>query len=67
MASQFGLELAACIIIGVLGGKKLDEVFETNGVFVILGTFLGIAAGFWSIFRSISAMEEKGNDTERKK
>jgi ATP synthase protein I len=45
-----GLELAVAISIGALGGRYLDGKLGTAPYLLLLGLFLGIAAGFRSLF-----------------
>lgn len=37
--------LAASVLVGVFLGKLADEKFGTSPVFLLVGLFLGIAAG----------------------
>lgn len=48
--SQFGITVAACVAIGVLGGKYLDEFFGTSPWLLIIFSLLGVAAAFKSMF-----------------
>ena len=51
MISQIGLTIAACVIIGVLLGRFLDNTFGTSPVLLIIFSLLGAGAGFRSIFQ----------------
>lgn len=37
-------------------GLFIDKYFHSNGVFVILGTFLGVFVGFYFIFKIINSV-----------
>ena len=51
MISQLGLTIAVCVIIGVLLGRFLDNVFGTQPFLLIIFSLLGAGAGFRSIFQ----------------
>ena len=53
MVSTAGLTLALCVVIGVLAGYGVDRWLKTTG-FVILGFFLGLAAGFIEFLRAVN-------------
>lgn len=59
--STVGLTLALSIAIGVALGWWLDQRFKTNGILVIVGTLIGIAAGFRELIRAVmrSAREQE--------
>lgn len=46
MLTQLGLSMAACIFIGVLAGKYLDQFFGISPVALIIGAAIGAAASF---------------------
>ena len=48
--SQIGITIAACIIIGVLLGKFLDDFFGTSPWLLLIFSLLGAAAAFKSMF-----------------
>ena len=48
--SQIGVMLAACLLVGVLLGKFLDNFFGTSPWLLLLFAFLGAGAAFKSIF-----------------
>jgi len=48
--SQLGFTIAACVIIGVLLGRFLDTRLDTSPWLTLLGSLLGMAAAFKSIF-----------------
>jgi ATP synthase protein I len=49
-----GLEFAAAIGIGLFAGQWLDKRFGTAPWLLMLGVFVGAAAGFLSLLRTLS-------------
>ena len=48
--SQLGILIASCVIIGVMAGRFLDNLFGTSPWLLLLLSLLGMAAAFKSIF-----------------
>ncbi len=46
-------QLAGSTLIGVFGGMWLDQRFETEPVFLIIGLFTGLTAGIYTMIVSI--------------
>lgn len=55
-----GLQLVGSILLGVWLGGKLDNRFNTGGLFTILGAFLGFGGTMWSLMRSLK-QDERGD------
>ena len=53
MVSQLGLTVAACIIIGVLLGRWLDNLLDTSPWLLLLFSLLGVVAAFKSLFEFV--------------
>lgn len=49
-----GWYFATCVVLGVVGGKWLDGRFGTAPLFVLLGTFLGLAAALYGGYRTLT-------------
>jgi F0F1-type ATP synthase assembly protein I len=49
-----GFELAAPLLFGVFGGQWLDRRFGTAPWLLLVGAFLGGAAGMLSLYRRIA-------------
>jgi ATP synthase protein I len=49
-----GTGLVACIVAGYLLGSYLDRKLGTGPWLVVAGVFLGTAAGFVGLFRTVS-------------
>lgn len=50
-----GLNLMSCVIVGMAIGYGIDVYFDTKPAFFLLFMFLGIAAGFRSIWYFMNA------------
>jgi F0F1-type ATP synthase assembly protein I len=48
-----GWYVAACIVLGVLGGLGLDRLAGTTPLFTLLGTVLGSVLAFWGLYRLV--------------
>jgi ATP synthase protein I len=46
-------QLVGSILVGIFGGKWIDEKFHTEPVFLIVGLLLGLATGVYAMLRSI--------------
>lgn len=46
-----GWYVAACIILGVLGGLGLDKLAGTSPVFTVVGIVLGPICAFWGVYK----------------
>ncbi|MFE1242727.1 AtpZ/AtpI family protein [Fictibacillus sp. NPDC058756] len=63
MALMSGIlsQLVGCILIGLFGGKWLDEYFGNEfPIFLIIGLFLGLGAGVYGMIRLISKFSGDG-------
>ena len=48
-----GWYVAACIILGVLGGLGLDKLVGITPLFTLLGTVLGSVLAFWGLYKMV--------------
>lgn len=53
---QFALTLGALAWIG----HWLDEKFETNILFILIGIFMGLFGGFYRLFRIVAELPKPG-------
>lgn len=51
--SGLGWYIAACIVLGVVGGLGLDKLAGTTILFTILGTVLGTVLAFWGAYKLV--------------
>jgi len=59
-----GIQFVFAILVFLFAGQWLDNRLGTNGLFTIAGVFIGAGAGFFSMYRKISAAQ-KQDDEER--
>jgi F0F1-type ATP synthase assembly protein I len=48
-----GIYLAAAVLLPILGGVALDGALHTSPVFVLVGLFVGLAAGAAAIWLKV--------------
>ena len=53
LLTEIGLVLVICIGGGMLLGVYLDKILGTKALFTILLLLIGIASGFWSVYRMV--------------
>lgn len=63
-----GLQFAISIVVFLYAGQWLDRRLGTDGIFVIVGVFVGAGAAFYSMYRRLMADQrrEEQRDAERK-
>jgi F0F1-type ATP synthase assembly protein I len=59
-----GIQFAAAIVIFLFAGQWLDGKLGTDGLFTIIGVFVGGAGAFYNMYRKISAAQRQ-DDAER--
>jgi len=55
-------QLVGSVLVGIFGGRFVDEHFGTEPLFLIVGLLLGLAAGVYAMIRLIRSFfsgEEK--------
>ena len=62
-----GLQFALSILLFLYLGQWLDRRIGTNGVFALLGAFLGFGAAFYSIYRSLMADQRREEEAEARR
>lgn len=48
-----GWYVAACIVLGLVGGIWLDSIVHTRIVFTLIGLFLGLGLGVFGVYRAL--------------
>ena len=61
---NIGFQFAVAIAIGLFGGMWIDERLSTTPFFLILGILLGIASGFYSIYKATIDQGAPNGDEE---
>ena len=59
-----GWYVAACIVVGVLGGLGLDHLVGTRPLFTLVGVLVGTAAAFYGVYKLVQPML-KEDETRR--
>lgn len=65
-----GWYVATCIVMGVVGGRGLDNLTGTNPLFILLGIVLGVVVAFWGSYKMVqpilnaSKAQDRGKDVE---
>lgn len=54
-----GFQFGGSILLFLWIGSWLDKRFGTNGLFVLLGVFIGAGAAFYSMYRSLMADQRR--------
>lgn len=59
-----GFFIAACILLGFVGGMWLDSKVGARPLFSILGLFVGMAIALFGVYRMIRPLMNNGRDEE---
>jgi len=54
LVTNIGLQLAASILVGVLGGQAVDKWLDSYPIATFVGAIFGAMSGMWSIYRRIA-------------
>ncbi|PLT31846.1 AtpZ/AtpI family protein [Peribacillus deserti] len=46
-------QLVGSVVIGIFGGRWIDKTAHTEPLFLIIGLLLGLAAGIYSMLRTV--------------
>ncbi len=60
-----GVQLAATVLLLLWGGNWLDDKYDTDPVFTLIGAFLGISVGLYNLIQTVNHIE-KMNERRRK-
>ena len=59
-----GFYIAACILLGILGGLWLDNRFDKSPLFVVAGLLLGLALAGYGVYSMIRPLMDNRRDKE---
>ena len=59
-----GIELALSIVLGALGGRWLDQKFETDPYLTLVGLIIGVIAGFNSLIQTAKRQQQASQDSD---
>jgi hypothetical protein len=65
-----GWYIAACILLGALGGRWVGRKLDGNSsevIFTLLGLGLGLIVAFFGVYRMVKAIESDNQDTGKGK
>ena len=62
LAFSFGISMVLILLLGVYGGHWLDRRLGTSPAFLLLGTFLGVGAGFYNLWSELSKLNETNKE-----
>jgi uncharacterized protein YneF (UPF0154 family) len=57
------MQLVLCFVVGLFGGQWLDEKAGTTPALTLLGTVLGLVAGFRSLYVAAKQAERELSET----
>ncbi len=60
LALQFGSLVGAMFIVGILGGRWLDERLDLSPLFLLVGLMLGLVGSAYAFYRIVTALS-RGN------
>jgi len=64
--STIGIQLAATVIIFIVGGYKLDEHLNRSPVFTTIGAVVGMVIGFYHLIRELQDIDRKEKEEKKK-
>ena len=59
-----GFFISGSILLGVLGGLRLDKELNTGPILVIVGLLLGIVIAFYGVYRMLLPLISSKRDKE---
>jgi F0F1-type ATP synthase assembly protein I len=62
--SAIGIEIALSVVVGLIGGRWLDNKLNTEPFLTVLGMVLGVAAGFRSLYRTTRQEQKRLKDDD---
>jgi F0F1-type ATP synthase assembly protein I len=60
-----GIQFAAAIILFLFIGQWLDKKAGTNGLFTLIGVFVGGGGAFFNLYRRITAAQRQDDEERR--
>ena len=59
-----GIQFVAAILLFLFAGQWVDKKLGTDGLFTIIGVFVGAGAAFYNMYRKVTAAQRR-DDEER--
>jgi F0F1-type ATP synthase assembly protein I len=63
--ATLGLDMVLAIVVGLLGGRWLDQRLGTRGWLMVIGFLFGVAASFNILFKAARRLREETEREER--
>ena len=57
-AADLGVRMAVMMSLCTYGGYRLDQWLQTQPLFILVGSFLGLGGGMWTVVRSVNKLLE---------
>ena len=57
-----GIQFIVTILLCIFLGHWADAKFDTSPIFILIGSLLGIAAGFYNFFKVVLKMDRKSEE-----
>ena len=57
-----GIQFITTILLCVFAGHWADGKFDTSPIFILIGSLVGIAAGFYHFFKVVLKMDRKSEE-----
>jgi len=64
--STIGIQLAATVILFILGGNKLDDYLNRSPVFTTIGAVLGMVIGFYHLIKQLQGIDRQEKEERNK-
>ncbi|MGH7286196.1 MAG: AtpZ/AtpI family protein, partial [Polyangiaceae bacterium] len=61
-----GFELTGSVLGGFFIGRAVDTRFDTHGIALWIGFFMGVSCGFWLLVRAARQLEKDAEADEKK-
>lgn len=62
---DLGMRLMLSLLIGVVGGRWADGKLGTSPLFLLLGLFIGMTAGFLTVYRAVFPPQQHDANQQR--
>ncbi len=59
LITQLGLTVISSILIFLVGAVYLEKKFQTNGILILVGVLIGVAAGVFAAYKLLKKTLEK--------
>jgi len=57
MVSGLGIQMVACVVVGLIIGKAVDRWLGSGPWFAVGGIVVGMLTGLWSVWRMVRDTE----------